>query len=75
MEVGDRVIYANFNLDYYTGENNPLVGTEYFCEGTIAFLNTPGSDFYCRVVWDNGEGNSYRKEDLELVNREPDWEV
>jgi hypothetical protein len=78
FQIGDRVIYANRNKAYSIGKNNPLVGTEHFCEGTVYSLHTPHSpdSFYCKVTWDNGRNNSYKIVDLELVERKiPDWEV
>ena len=67
LKVGDRVIYISGN--YESEENNPLVDTEYFCKGTINNYDED-RNLICpyRVNWDNGNANSYKEEDLQLVD-------
>ena len=67
LKIGDRVIYISGN--YTAEENNPLVDTEYFCKGTITDYDED-RNMICpyRVDWDNGNVNSYREEDLQLVD-------
>ena len=75
FKVGDRVIYAHKNVNYTTKENNPLVGTKFFCEGFIVSLRAPCSAFEFDVAWDNGSTNVYKTEDLEFVTYIISWEV
>lgn len=56
--VGDRVIFVDNFPGYGLGANNPLLGTEWECVGTVS----QGSDYeYVSVRWDNGCTNSYDK--------------
>ena len=60
---GDRVVFVSNENGYSLGSNNPMVGTPFECEGTVAMA--AGSSY--RVIWDNGCTNSYRTGDLELA--------
>ena len=72
FKMGDRVIYVSGH--WVTGSTNPLIGTSYFCEGTIVAINC---SYNYRVKWDNGTRNIYYESDLELANprKEPDWRI
>lgn len=69
LQVGDRVHLLEIT-NWILGENNPAVGTEWYCEGVVTgFYNgTHGIN----VAWDNGYTNSYQVAhgDLELVGGE-----
>lgn len=65
FQEGDRVYYVSGRHGKYG--NNPLRGSEFECEGTVANRNTlDGLDI--RVNWDNGTSNSYSFDDLRLVS-------
>jgi len=64
IEVGDRVIFVKNDIaEYDVGRNNPLVGTEYECEGVVEEI-----DFNVHVLWDNGHINEYDNYTLAKVN-------
>jgi hypothetical protein len=44
------------------GEDNPMVGSRWECEGTITEM--PKGTNWCEVTWDNGKVNSYYLSDL-----------
>lgn len=62
LKKGDRVKLIKLKRDWVLAKDNPLVGSQYECEGTITDVR---SSCY-RVGWDNGEINSgYTDEHLE----------
>ncbi len=77
MQVGDKVIYAHRNDRYGNPcRSDPLIGTDYFCEGKIIELYPENHPFEVHVRWDNGTQNAYFKKDLELADySEIAWEV
>ena len=73
--VNHRVIYAHSNRYYRTGVSNPLMGTQFFCIGTL--VRQEENDRPSLLVrWDNGKKNHYEWEDLEFcgINRNDDEE-
>jgi len=51
---------------YDDGEDDPIAGSEYECEGTV--LKQASDDEYpIEVRWDNGHVNQYRSDDLDIV--------
>lgn len=76
FEEGDRVIYANENSGYGgPSKNDPLVGTEFFCEGEIFEVYPEHHPFEFYVKWDNGTKNAYLRKDLEFAEIKIKWEV
>jgi len=61
FKVRDRVIYTSGNFGDYI--RNPVWGGE--C-GEIIGTITGIDGVYFNVDWDNGEDNSYRREDIKL---------
>jgi hypothetical protein len=64
IKKGDRVIFVNNESGYTLGRFNPMFGTEWFCEGVV--FEGGGKDTI-RVLWDNGQKNSYVQRDLKIV--------
>jgi len=65
-KVGMRVmLVSDQGGDYDIGESNPLIDTEYECEGVIEEIE-PGVEI-C-VEWDNGSHNIYLSGDLVSLN-------
>jgi hypothetical protein len=62
FKVGDRVNFTNNSHCYVIRRENPLVGTEYECEGVVYNI----SNLSINVLWDNGIRNVYRHDDLSL---------
>jgi hypothetical protein len=62
--VGDKVVYISGR--HSSGNNNPLQGTSYACEGEIGELSDKyGSVTSITVFWNNGHRNSYSAMDLQ----------
>ena len=67
FKVGDRVKYTSEK--YKDAMNNPLWGGRHGkIKGTIDHLPKAGLPIY--VIWDNGAHNTYKKMDLELINKQ-----
>ena len=62
FRINDRVILS-IQDKYKATKMNPVVGTEYFCEGDVIWAN--GSDV--EIVWDNGFTNTYKRNDLSFA--------
>jgi len=61
IEPGLRVVLvSDQDGDYDIADSNPLIGTEYECEGVIEEV-TPDEIY---VEWDNGSHNVYVEGDL-----------
>lgn len=67
FQEGDRVILLE-TTTWIISSNNPAVGSEWYCEGTVSSIHTTGFS----VRWDNGFGNSYQNhhDDVAHVNDE-----
>jgi len=63
-KIGDRVRYISGA--HGNSKNNPLIGTEYECAGTVVRTENYGAISYS-VSWDNGTTNAYQAMDLVLV--------
>jgi hypothetical protein len=66
FKKGDKVKYVSGKHGDYSG--NPLWGGNCGCVAGI-FMGDIGTGDYYDVIWDNGEQNCYRLEDLELVEK------
>lgn len=62
LEIGTVVWLTNPAPSYKIGEYNPVVGSEWECEGTVMF-NTIGS---AKVLWKNGCENGYKDNELSI---------
>ena len=69
FKIGDRVVYVSG--DWGCSRNDPLLGTEFECVGSIK--KVAGRE--CDVLWDNGVLNFYYDKDLSLKLKFPEWEV
>jgi len=63
LKTGDRVAFVANPHGYNVGKHNPLVGTKYFCLGTVLKLDHT----YVVVIWDNKLQNTYRSDSLAKV--------
>ena len=63
MKKGDRV-KLKADSRYSPTKNNPKVGSKYECDGIITSINLNLS--VITVDWNNGQYNTYKKEDLEV---------
>ena len=61
FEKGDRVYYVSGRHSIHSA--NPVKGSKYECVGTV---DTILSTYTISVKWDNGQGNVYSEDDLEL---------
>jgi len=66
IQEGDKVKLGE-HTEYDARSTNPKMGSKYECVGTVSEVDTnePYSIF---VSWENGEGNSYRPNDLVLLD-------
>lgn len=66
LKVGDRVVLLDL-YHYDARPDNPFVGSEYECEGTVRYVD----DEETAVDWDNGTWNTYYPWccDLKLVDK------
>jgi hypothetical protein len=62
FRINDRVILSIQNK-YKPTKMNPVVGTDYFCEGDVIWCN--GEDV--EIAWDNGHTNTYKRTDLSFA--------
>lgn len=63
---GDRVVfYDNSRTGYSVGPSNPLVGSDWECEGTVVGQRNPPHNV--QVQWDNGRYNVYKAVALQLI--------
>ena len=63
VKKGMRVILTNPAPRYVIGMSNPLVGTNWECEGTIISY----SSSLISVMWDNGKHNEYSDNELSEI--------
>jgi len=68
FKIGDRVKLKASN-QYCTYHNNPSIGSEYECAGTVENLHLP-NPLHLGVVWDNGWKNTYEECDLVFTYNE-----
>lgn len=61
FNIGSRVKMVGKQLHYIIGPRNPLVGTQWECDGIILSI-----DDRIKVKWSNGYQNQYHAEDLAL---------
>lgn len=66
-DKGMRVVLIN--KGYQPRKNNPVINTPYQCLGTIIIVF---KDFV-RVLWDNESTNSYKDNDLALVENDKQY--
>jgi len=62
FRINDRVVLS-IQGRYKAGKSNPVVGSEYFCEGDIIWSN--GDDV--EISWDNGHTNTNKRNDLSFA--------
>jgi hypothetical protein len=62
----DYTVVVLTAVDYDSGEDDPVEGTEFECNGIAIGLNDH-EEHIIRVDWDNGQSNDYRPEDLRIV--------
>lgn len=58
------VMISDYDGEYAIGPENPMVGTEYFCGGSISEVEDQGGEIW--VEWDNGSHNTYLAETLAI---------
>lgn len=63
FKKGDRVVFTRNKPHYRLGPSNPLIGSEWYCEGTVCDFNI----YNIHVYWDNGCRNNYIPECLDFV--------
>lgn len=52
--------------DYPANEEDPLIGSEYECEGLV-IKRAADDEYPLEVAWDNGQVNQYRPRDLDIT--------
>jgi hypothetical protein len=62
FRINDRVVLT-IQGKYKPSRMNPIVGTEYFCEGDVIWFD--GNDV--EIAWDNGNTNTYKNNDLSFA--------
>lgn len=73
LKIGDRVIFVKNDVaEYYINESNPLIGTEYECEGVVEGVKEDrySQPYFIHVLWDNGSRNKYDNYTLAKVGSE-----
>jgi hypothetical protein len=64
VELGMRVRLTHPDPSYDIGLSNPRIGTKYECLGVVTETGYES----IHVKWDNGHGNTYKDDELSLVN-------
>lgn len=52
--------------DYPANEEDPLIGSEYECEGLVT-KHTDDDEYPLEVAWDNGQVNQYKPGNLDII--------
>lgn len=74
-ENGRRYVYEStrvvlVNYDYDAGRDDPIIDSEYECEGVVIGPSNDAS-YPIQVEWDNGHSNQYKGSDLEIIGQIP----